>query len=167
MTPDLRARAAGLATSGWVDVASAVRPRSFGVMAYLLLASEFVVPSYSMVQVTLRCWRPFRVRWMVVSEGAERFDLVDLKVSRRSQFTSGKAVSLRPPAGGTSWKWSPVAPDRIRWPLDVWGGDDVSVTALLADGHADGASFEVLLLGETAQGAGVARPGCDAQERAQ
>jgi hypothetical protein len=154
MTPDLQHVLGRYVERGWIDAAigddvfKQRRPRA----AYLLLTSvDMLVPPLSEVQVTTRCYRPFRAHKMVVAEGSARFDLTDLKVGFRSQFAQAQNISLRACAGFVHGKREEVRPDPIRWPLEVctWGSE-VSVGAIIPEGRAEdpGVEFEIILLGE-------------------
>jgi hypothetical protein len=152
VTPDLQRALSRYADSGWVDANRDAAERSttrrgFVVPAYLVLASDILVHPRSEVQVTTRCYQSFRANKMVVTEGTARFDLVDLKVGFRSQFTRAQSLPLREHVA-----LSGVRPDLIRWPLDTCAcGSEVSARAIIPDGCEEdhGAVFEVVLLGET------------------
>jgi hypothetical protein len=153
MTSDLQHVLGRYVERGWIDatigdVFKQRRPRA----AYLLLSSGgMLVPPLSEVQVTARCYRPFRAHKMVVAEGSARFDLTDLKVGFRSQLTRADNVSLRTCAGFVRGEREEVRPDPIRWPLEVctWGSE-VCVRAIMSEGRAEdpGIEFEIILLGE-------------------
>lgn len=157
MTPDLVRVLDPYVQSGWVDVSRSRSPDEVGrapgfvASAYLVIASDSLVPPRVEVQVTTgRCCQPFRARAMIVPEGSARFDLVDLKVGFRSQFTRAENLPLREHV--RSGVRREVRPDPIRWPLDACAcGFDVSARAIIADGCEEdhGTVFEMVLLGET------------------
>jgi hypothetical protein len=157
MTPDLQRVLGRYVDSGWVDANRGVdeRPvalRGFVIPAYLVLASDILVQPRSEVQVTARCYQPFRAHKMIVAEDSARFDLVDLKVGVRSQFTRAQSIPLREHVALVSGVRHEVRPDPIRWPLDTCAcGSEVSARAIIADGCEEdhGANFEIVLLGET------------------
>lgn len=116
--------------------------------AYLVLASGFVLPPLSEVQVTTRChYRPFRGRQLVVSDAARRFDLIDLKVMHRSQFRRDETLPLHDCT-------DEATPELIQWPLYMCSaGFDVVARAIIPTRVAEeeedlGASFEMILIGE-------------------
>lgn len=157
MTPDLERVLERYVESGWVDASRGDEPpaalRGFVVPAYLVLASDFLVRPRSEVQVTTRCYRSFRAHKMVVAEDSACFDLVDLKVGFRSQFTRAQSIALRAHVVTLSGVREAVKPDPIRWPLDACGcGSEVSARAVIPDGCEEdhGANFEIVLLGEAA-----------------
>jgi hypothetical protein len=137
---------------GWFDAAGDERLRDdtsssqLPRPAYLVIASNMVVPPLSEVQITTRCaYRPFRGRCLVVSDAARRFDLLDLKVRYRSQFRRGEVLSLHTCVGEAT-------PELIRWPLEVCEAHaEICVRAVIPEGAAEdelGAWFEMILLGE-------------------
>lgn len=156
-TPDLLSVLALYVESGWVNAnrvpgVVAVPGAVFVVPAYLVLASDILVRPRSEVQVTTRCYSPFRAHKMIVSEGSGRFDLVDLKVGLRSQFSRVQSVPLREHVARVGGAWHDMNPDPICWPLDLCAcGSEVSARAIISDGCEEdhGANFEVVLLGET------------------
>lgn len=154
MSPEMQSMIARYAARGWInanrsDTASwssrPFRPRS----AYLVIAScGMRVLPLSEVQVTQLCYQPFRgTRLVVGSETSRRFDLLDLKVMRQSQFRRAEDLPLRACAGEAT-------PELIQWPLAVCAAvDEISIRAIIpqreAGGEEDlGGYFEMILLGE-------------------
>lgn len=151
MTPEMQQALARYTDRGWLDAnrpgttSGSRRPRP----AYVVLAScDMHVLQLSEVQVTMRCYQAFRgTRLVVGSDATRRFDLVDLKVLFRSQFRRAEDLPLRACVGE-------VAPELIRWPLEICGeGDEISARAIIPQrevrGEGDlGANFEMILLGE-------------------
>ena len=156
MTPDFQRVLTHYIDGGWADANRSSdddkfergRPRS----AYLLLTScGMVIQPRSEVQVTTRCYRPFRAHKMVVAEDSARFDLTDLKVGFRSQLTQALPIPLRGCAGHVRGHREEVQPTPICWPLEVCAyGAEVSARAIIAAGREEdpGAEFEIVLLGE-------------------
>lgn len=152
MTSDLRQSLSRYVDGGWVDVARDDSPRGLLVPAYLVLASSgMIVPPRSEVQVTSRCYRPFRAHKMIVAEASARFDLLDLKIGNRSQFQREASIPLRDHAGWIMGRREEVQPYSIKWPLEVCPfGAEVVARAIISDGNKEdlGAEFEIVLLGE-------------------
>lgn len=152
-TPDLQRVLEHYISCGWVDVSHGIGDEAAGLRpAYLLLTSlGTTIQPLSEVQVTARCYRPFRAYKMVVAEDSGRFDLIDLKISYRSQFVRDQALSLREHVYLVMGSRAEVQPDLIRWPLEsCLYGAEVSVRAIIPDSREEdpGAKFEIVLLGE-------------------
>lgn len=154
MTLDLQRVLALYVEAGWVDaslappVGTKIKTGQFRG-AYLVLASSMMVWPGSEVQVTARCWWPFKAHKMIVAEDSARFDLIDLSIGNHSQFTRLGNIPLCDHVGIVCGRREEVRPEPIRWPLSVctYGGD-ASVRAIIRDGKDPGAEFEIVLLGE-------------------
>lgn len=157
MTPDLQHVLDRYINCGWADANHSAAgdnvDGSGGQLrpAYLLLSSSMAVLPRSEVQVTTRCYRPFRAHKMVIAEDSARFSLKDLKVHNRSQFARAEDIPLRDHVAIVCGVRQEVQPEPIRWPLEVCAYcADVSVCAIIPEGREDdpGAEFEIVLLGE-------------------
>jgi hypothetical protein len=130
----------------WTEVEAAYRSAmALTRPAYLRISSRALVCPLVSVQITERCHQTFRCNRMIVT--SPRFDLVDLKIGRRSQFQRADDLVLRTCVGE-------VTPELFQWPLEICRADDeVSVCARIPEreilGTDDpGEAFEMLLLGE-------------------
>lgn len=157
MTPDLQHVLDQYISCGWADASRSsdddeVPGHGRLHPAYLLLSSQgLTIQPRSEVQVTARCYRPFRAHKMIVAEDSGRFNLTDLKVGYRSQFARAEDISLREHVAPVCGMRPEVQPDPIRWPLEACAyGSEVSALAIIPDGREEdpGVEFEIVLLGE-------------------
>lgn len=152
VTSEMQQLISHYADRGWLDVhhpASVAFNPLYTRPGYLILTSlGSRVSPLSEVQITTRCYQPFRGRKMIVgSEATRRFNLNDLKIEFRSQFRSDEPLLLRSIIGEAE-------PALIQWPLEICGaGGEISIRASIpvheagADGDL-GEVFEMILLGE-------------------
>ena len=155
MTPDLEHVLRPYIQSGWIDVTQGHSTAGFSSQlrpAYLLLSSGgMLIQPRSEVQVSTRCYHLFRAHKMIVAEDSGRFDLMDLKVNFRSQFSHAQDLPLREHVALVRGRRSEVKPAPIRWPLEVCTyASEVIARAIIPEGLEEdlGVEFEIVLLGE-------------------
>lgn len=151
MTPEMDHLVDWYRTRGWLDARQddsappASSPRA-ARSAYLLIDSHGMVvdPGVEIV-VTLRTGRVFAARHLVFPTATRRFRLRDLKIARRSQFTSEAEIDLAIYPAMVNG-----IPREIEWSLQTCpAAEEISARAVLGD-DAPPSPFEILLLGVTA-----------------